>query len=57
MPLESEGRVVLKIYSKEGALLIARPCPNQEAADRWFEDYAKTHPMVSRETAAMVPRI
>lgn len=57
MALESQGWVVLKIYSPEGVLLIARPCVDQAIADKWFEEYAKAHPNVAREIAAMVPRI
>lgn len=39
--LNSEGRVVLKVYAKDGALLLARPCTNQAAAEEFWEKYRK----------------
>lgn len=57
MPLDSEGRVVLKIYNDKGQLLIARPCPSTEFAQEWFKKYQDGKPQLTYYISAMVPRV
>lgn len=57
MALEQGGRVVLKIYSKTGVLLVARPCPNEEFARKWYDESRIKEDGESYELIAMVPRI
>ncbi len=58
MPLDSGGRVLLKVYNSKGQLLISKPCPSKEFAELWLRDYkkGKTEEMTNSMTE-MVPRI
>lgn len=55
--LESQGRVVLKIYSDTGLLMIAKPVISSAEAHKFFQDYEKQHPGATMNLTAMVPRI
>lgn len=62
MALETEGRVVLKIYDKKKSLMIARPCASQAQAEEWAQGYIdqETNAWTAGYTytvTAMVPRI
>jgi hypothetical protein len=66
MPLQSEGRVVLKIYDAQRRLMIARPCDSEEVAREWAQDYIDKHTNphtagagvgYTYAVSAMVPRI
>ena len=41
MPLDSGGKVVLKVYNEKEQLLIARPCENENQAKKWFAGYTE----------------
>jgi len=62
MPLEQQGRVVLKIYNQHRQLMIARPCASHGEAEKYFTDYVARYATSETgeftcEIAAMVPRI
>ena len=56
MPLEQGGRVLLKIYSKDNELLVARPFTSQILAKAWYKERVKQEDETC-ELIPMVPRI
>ena len=61
MPLDSDGRILLKIYNQKGQLLVSRSCPNLEFAEEWYTNYREkwkhVHSELYVQYAEMVPRI
>lgn len=55
MALNSNSAVVLKIYSADQTLLIAKPFPDAEAAEAWATGYiVEANKTTAAETAAAV---
>lgn len=58
MPLDTEGKVVLKIYNEKGQLLISRPCPSEMFAKKWYLGYVEGDSRtLTYIISPMVPRI
>lgn len=59
MPLDSGGRVLLKIFNSQKELLVSRPCISFKIAQEWLEEYRNRNPRVHLEIeiTEMVPRI
>ncbi len=58
MALDSGGRVLLKIYSAQCDLLVAKPFPSLSAATEWYDEVrVRKEPGETYEITEMVPRI